>query len=58
MIKKYLRGFTYCYKLSKRDRKKKIRVYEINKELLVDLLTLTKLKNPYLKNCNTVIVKN
>jgi hypothetical protein len=37
--------------------KKKIRVYEINKELLVDLLTLTKLKNPYLKNYNTVIVK-
>ena len=43
--------------LSKRDRKKKIRVYEINKELSVDLLTLTKLKNPYLKNYNTVIVK-
>jgi len=38
--------------------KKKIRVYEINKELLVDLLTLTKLKNPYLKNYNKEMVKN
>ena len=37
--------------------KKKIRVYEINKELLVDLLTLTKLKNPYLKNYNKELIK-
>jgi hypothetical protein len=35
----------------------KIRVYEINKDLLVDLLTLTKLKNPYLKNYNKELVK-
>ena len=37
--------------------KKKIRVYEINTELLVDLLTLTKLKNPYLKNYNKELIK-
>ena len=43
--------------ISSQKGKKKIRVYEINKELLVDLLTLTKFKNPYLKNYNTVIVK-
>ena len=43
--------------ISSQKGKKKIRVYEINKELLVDLLTLTKLKNPYLKNYNKEIVK-
>lgn len=37
--------------------KKKIRVYEINKELLFDLLSLTKMKSPYLKNYNTELIK-
>ena len=43
--------------ISSQKGKKKIRVYEINKELLVDLLTLTKLKNPYLKNYNKELIK-
>ena len=43
--------------ISSRKGKKNIRVYTINTELLVDLLTLTKLKNPYLKNYNKEIVK-
>ena len=41
----------------KRIKKVLKRVYTINTELLVDLLTLTKLKNPYLKNYNKEIVK-
>ena len=43
--------------ISSQKGKKKIRVYEINKELLVDLLTLTKLKNPYLQNYNKELIK-
>ena len=43
--------------ISSQKGKKKIRVYEINKELIIDLLTLTKLKNPYLKNYNKELVK-
>ena len=37
--------------------KKKIRVYTVNTELLVDLLTLTKFKNPYLKNYDKELIK-
>ena len=40
-----------------RINKIKTRVYEINEELLVDLLTLTKLKNPYLKTYNKELIK-
>ena len=43
--------------ISSQKGKKKIRVYEINKELLVDLLTLTKFKNPYLKTYNKELIK-
>ena len=41
----------------KRIKKVLKRVYTINTELLVDLLTLTKLKNPYLKNYNKELIK-
>jgi len=43
--------------ISSQKGKKKIRVYEINKELIIDLLTLTKLKNPYLKTYNKELIK-
>ena len=34
-----------------------LRVYTINIYLLVDLLTLTKFKNPYLKSYNKELIK-
>ena len=45
--------------LSRQKRIKKVlkRVYTINTEVLVDLLTLTKLKNPYLKNYDKALIK-
>ena len=43
--------------ISSRKGKKNIRVYTINTELLFDLITLTKLKNPYLKNYNKELIK-
>ena len=45
--------------ISSQKRIKKVlkRVYRLNTEVLVDLLTLTKLKNPYLKNYNKELVK-
>ncbi len=54
IIKSYINMLTHiCGDLpiiiSSQKGKKKIRVYETNKELLIDLLTLTKLKNPYRK---------
>ena len=33
------------------------RVYTVNTELLIDLLTLTKLKNPYLKTYDKELIK-
>ena len=57
MIKNICGDLPIIISSQQRINKIKTRVYEINKEILVDLLTLTKLKNPYLKNYNTVIVK-
>ena len=64
IIKLYINMITHiCGNLkvviSAQKRIKKVlkRVYTINTELLVDLLTLTKLKNPYLKNYNKELIK-
>jgi hypothetical protein len=57
MIKNICGDLPIIISSQQRINKIKTRVYEINKELLVDLLTLTKLKNPYLKNYNKEIVK-
>ena len=64
IIKLYINMITHiCGNLKvvisgqKRIKKVLKRVYTINTELLVDLLNLTKLKNPYLKNYNKEIVK-
>ena len=62
IIKAYVNMITHiCGDLpiiiSSQKGKKKIRVYEINKELIIDLLTLTKLKNPYLKTYNKELIK-
>ena len=57
MIKNICGDLQIIISSQQRINKIKTRVYEINKELLVDLLTLTKLKNPYLKNYNKEIVK-
>ena len=57
MIKNICGDFPIVISSQKRINKVKMRVYEINKELLVDLLTLTKLKNPYLKAYNKELIK-
>ena len=49
--------FKSCYKWSKENKKVLKRVYTINTELLVDLLKLTKFKNPYLKSYNKELIK-
>ena len=56
MIKNICGDFPIIISSQKGIGKKYIRVYEINKELLVDLLTLTKFKNPYLKNYNKELI--
>ena len=52
-----MRRFKGSFKWSKRIKKVLKRVDTVNTELLVDLLTLTKLKNPYLKNYNKELIK-
>ena len=57
MIKNICGDLPIDNQLSKWSRKKKIRVYEMNKELSFDLFSLTKLKSPYLKNYYTELIK-
>jgi hypothetical protein len=57
MITNICGNFKVVISAQKRIKKVLKRVYTINTEVLVDLLTLTKLKNPYLKNYNKEMVK-
>ena len=62
IIKSYINMLTHICGdipiiISSQKGKKKLRVYEINKELLIDLLTLTKFKNPYLKTYDKELIK-
>jgi len=62
IIKSYINMLTHICGdipiiISSRKGKKNIRVYTINTEVLVDLLTLKKLKNPNLKNYDKGLIK-
>ena len=58
MIKNICGDFPIVNSSQQRINKIKTRVYTLNSDLLNDLLTLTKLKNPYLKTYNKELIKN